>query len=150
MTVYAWGFDTGPPQVGASFQSFCEFSGFSLGSRPAFLPSRPYFRVCVRVAVFLSETSLHDEVVVHGNNLQTHRTRNQSNTQRKPSGSKGKPTSTTETQRPWLVYSRAPNIASGRFCGPGVFPPAPVGPGESPDGRVKRRSKVLGRFRPGP
>ena len=32
---------------------------FSLGSRPAFLPSRPYFGVCVPVAVFLStDTSL--------------------------------------------------------------------------------------------
>ncbi len=27
---------------------------FSLSSRPVFLPSRPYFRVCVLVAVFLS------------------------------------------------------------------------------------------------
>ncbi len=32
---------------------------FSLGFRPGFLPSRPYFRVCVSVSVFLStETSL--------------------------------------------------------------------------------------------
>jgi hypothetical protein len=42
--------------------SFCGIQGlylFCLGSRPAFLPSRPYFRLCVLVAVFLStETSL--------------------------------------------------------------------------------------------
>ncbi len=57
------GFDAGPPQVEAVSLSFCTFlSSFrvSLGSRPAFLPSRPYFRVCVLVAVFLStETSLY-------------------------------------------------------------------------------------------
>ncbi len=57
------GFDTGPPQVGAGSLSFCGFPWFwpfSLGSRPAFLPSRPYFRVAVSVEVFLStETSPH-------------------------------------------------------------------------------------------
>ncbi len=38
---------------------FCVFRSFSLGSRLAFLSSRPYFRVCVLVTVFLStETSL--------------------------------------------------------------------------------------------
>ncbi len=37
---------------------FRGFWPFSLGFRPAFLPSRPYFRVCVSVAVFLmTETS---------------------------------------------------------------------------------------------
>ncbi len=40
--------------------SFCGFEACSLGSRPSFLPSRPYFRVCVLVAVNLStETSLY-------------------------------------------------------------------------------------------
>ena len=59
---YGQGFDTGPPQVGAgslSFSGFRCFWLFFLGSRPAFLPSRLYFRVCVPVTVFLStETSL--------------------------------------------------------------------------------------------
>ena len=36
------------------------FRSFSLGSQSAFLPFRPYFRVCVLVAVFLStQTSLY-------------------------------------------------------------------------------------------
>ncbi len=59
------GFDT-PSQVGAGFLSFVffvfDFWSFSLGSRPALLPPRPYFRFCVMVAVLLSslptETSL--------------------------------------------------------------------------------------------
>ncbi len=33
---------------------FERFWSFSLGSRPAVLPSRPYFKVCVPVAVFQS------------------------------------------------------------------------------------------------
>ncbi len=47
---YGEGFNTGPPQVGAGslnvsvvFVVFGCFWSFSLGSRPAFLPSRPYF-----------------------------------------------------------------------------------------------------------
>ncbi len=51
--IYGKAFDAGLPQVGAWPLSFF------LGSRPALLHSRPYFRVCVLVAVFLStETSL--------------------------------------------------------------------------------------------
>ncbi len=40
--------------------AFVVFWSFSLGSRPALLPSGPYFRVSVLVAVFQStETSLY-------------------------------------------------------------------------------------------
>ncbi len=42
------------PWVSVGFRGFWSFS---LGCRPAFVPSRPYFRVCVPVAEFLS-TSL--------------------------------------------------------------------------------------------
>jgi hypothetical protein len=49
--VYGKGFDTGPPRVRAGSLSFCSFSHFSLGSRPAVLPFRHYFTVCVPVAV---------------------------------------------------------------------------------------------------
>ncbi len=58
---YGKGFDTGPPQVGAVRLCFSVgfrcFWPFSLGSWPAFLPSRPYFRVCVLVAVSPSTKS---------------------------------------------------------------------------------------------
>ncbi len=46
-----------PSQVEAGSMSvcvFCSFWTFPLGSRPDFLATRPYFRVCVLVAVLLS------------------------------------------------------------------------------------------------
>ncbi len=55
----------GTPQVGAGSLGFCGFSMFSvclvvfLGLRPDLLLSRPHFRVCVLVVVFLlTDTSL--------------------------------------------------------------------------------------------
>ncbi len=54
------GFDAGPPQIGHGPFVSAGFRGFwlfSLGTVPAFLPSRRYFRVCVLVAVS-TETSL--------------------------------------------------------------------------------------------
>ncbi len=56
---------SGLPQVWAGSLGFWRVfevvGSFLWGSQPAFLPSRPYFRVCVLVEVFLStETSLYD------------------------------------------------------------------------------------------
>ncbi len=50
-------FDTVHPQVGARVHEFllvfAVFGRFSLGSWPVVLPSRPYFRFCVLVAVLM-------------------------------------------------------------------------------------------------
>jgi hypothetical protein len=53
---YGKGVDTETPEAGSGSLSFCRFLGgfksFSFGFRGVFLPSRPYFRVCVSVASF--------------------------------------------------------------------------------------------------
>jgi hypothetical protein len=54
---YCKGFDAGPPSGRGRVPEFVRVFAllvFSLDARPAFVPSHPYFRVCVLVAAFLS------------------------------------------------------------------------------------------------
>jgi hypothetical protein len=118
------GADTETPQARARSLSFCGFRSFSFGFRPCFLPSRPYFRVCVSVACFcrqkppckgVKRTSASNNKtqcpLTSARRIEFQRTRCQ-NIQHPYKGKRARPDHTSNTTRNKI--SKTPNLSQHR------------------------------------